>query len=379
MKILHIMAYPPDYIGGYSIYCQNLIRNLNSHGLECEILTSNYNRISKSGEYYNSEGIRIINRRYYGNLFGINPLFNIIPFLNKHYRDYDIIHAHSYIFFSSIHAALLRKVRKFPLILQLHGGIQTDAFYTSNLFENFQLLVKKIIFDPVVGKFTLTIPDSLVSVSYMDLLTVLKRFKIKREKNYWIPNGVDLSKFIKIDDMEKKYITFIGRLSYIKGFDLFLKIAEKIYKKNQDIEFLVVGDGPLYYMLQDFKKQIPIRHYYRIPYEQMIKIYNQSKILLITSRYEGMPTTMLEAMACGINVIASNVGGIPEVIRNEDHGRLFKINNLSSVSEICLKSIENQKEGKSNSKKLREYLKKNFSWEIITKKMIRVYNDLIES
>ncbi len=111
----------------------------------------------------------------------------------------------------------------------------------------------------------------------------------------------------------------------------------------------------------------------------MIKIYNQSKILLITSRYEGMPTTMLEAMACGINVIASNVGGIPEVIRNEDHGRLFKINNLSSVSEICLKSIENQKEGKLNSKKLREYLKKNFSWEIITKKMIRVYNDLIES
>ena len=57
----------------------------------------------------------------------------------------------------------------------------------------------------------------------MDLLTVLKRFKIKRDKNYWIPNGVDLSKFIKIDDVEKKYITFIGRLSYIKGFDLFLE------------------------------------------------------------------------------------------------------------------------------------------------------------
>ncbi len=379
MKILHIMAYPPDHIGGYSVYCRNLIRNLNSHGFECEILTSNYNRISKKGEYFDSEGIKIISKRYWGNLFGINPMFNITRFLSKYYMNYDIIHAHSYIFFSSIQAALFRKICKFPLVLQLHGGIQTDAFYTSNLFENLQLLFKKIIFDPVFGKFTLKNPDSLVSVSNIDLQTVLKRFKVKREKNYWIPNGVNTSHFKPLDGVKKRYLTFIGRLSYIKGFDLFLKIIEKIYKKNQNIEFLVVGNGPLNYMLQNYKKRIPIKHYYRIPYEKMVEIYNQSKILLISSRYEGMPSTMLESMACGTHVVASKVGGIPEVIKDEKYGFLFDINNLMEVSEICLKLIENQTKRTVNSKKIREYIKRNFSWEIITKKMIRVYKDLIES
>jgi len=379
MKILHIMAYSLDYIGGYSIYCRNLIRNLISQGIECEVLTSNYKRISKKNDYIDSDGVKIISKTYFGNLFGINPMLNILPFLSKHYIDYDIIHAHSYIFFSSIQAALFRKIRKFPLVLQLHGGIQTDAFYTSNLFENLQLLFKKIIFDPVFGRFTLKIPDSLVSVSNIDLQTVLKKFKVKRENNYWIPNGVNTSHFKPLDGVKKRYVTFIGRLSYIKGFDLFLKIIEKIYKKNQNIEFLVVGDGPLEYMLHSFKKRIPIRHYHRVPYEKMIEIYNQSKILLISSRYEGMPSTMLEAMACGTQVVASKIGGIPEVIKDENYGFLFDINNLREVSEICLKLIGNEKKGITSSKKIREYVKKNFSWEIITEKMIRVYNDLIKA
>ncbi len=377
MKILHIMAYSPDYIGGYSVYCRNLIKNLISQGIQCEVLTSNYKRISKKNEYISSDGIKIISKTYFGNLFGINPMLNILPFLNKHYMDYDIIHAHSYIFFSSIQAALFRKIRKFPLVLQLHGGIQTDAFYSTTLFENLQLLFKKIVFDPVIGRFTLTTPDSLVSVSYSDLQTVLKRFNVKRERNYWIPNGVDIEKFKPINGMEKKYITFIGRLSYIKGFDIFLNVIEKFYRQNQKIEFLVVGDGPLYYMLQDFKKRVPIKHYNWVPYEKMIEIYNQSKILMITSRYEGMPTTMLEAMACGTFVVASNIGGIPEVIRNENHGVLFNINNINEVSDLCLSLFEDQSTRKIDSKKVRDYIRKNFSWDVITKKMMKIYQNLI--
>jgi len=379
MKILHIMAYPPDHIGGYSIYCRNLIRKLLKHHIECDILTSNFKRISKKQEYFDSDGVKIISKTYFGNIFGINPLFDIIPFLNKHYRNYDIIHTHSYIFFSSIQAALFRKIHRFPLVLQLHGGIQTDAFYTSNFFENLQLLFKKLVFDPVLGRLILTIPDSLVSVSNLDLQTVLKRFKVRRKKNYWIPNGVDISQFKPLDGVRKRYITFIGRLSYIKGFDLFLKIIEKIYKKNQNIEFLVVGYGPLENMLHEFRKRVPIKHYRRVPYKKMIEIYNQSKILLITSRYEGMPSTMLEAMSCGTQVVASKTGGIPEVIKDKEHGFLFDINNLMEVSDLCLKLIENQKKRTQSSKKIREYIKMNFSWEIITKKMIRVYNDLIEA
>jgi glycosyltransferase involved in cell wall biosynthesis len=377
MKILHVMAYPPDHMGGYSLYCRNLMAHLTSQGIECEVLTSYYNRVSKKRECIDLNDIKVYSNRYWGNLFGLNPLFNILPFLKRNYENYDIIHAHSYIFFSTIQSAFFRKIRKFPLVLQLHGGIQTDAFYPSSLFEKLQLLFKKIIFDPIIGRITLKAPDALVSVSYLDLQTVLKSFKITRDNNFWIPNAVDISKFKLLKGIERKYITFVGRLSYIKGFDIFLKIAEKIHKKKQDIEFIIVGDGPLLNLLREYKSKIPIKYYQRVPYEKMIQVYNKSKILLITSRYEGIPATMLEAMACGTVVVASKAGGVPEVIRNEKYGFMFDLNDLESAAELCVDLIEHQNKYSIDSRVIRDYINKGFSWETITKKMITVYEKLI--
>ena len=372
------MAYPPDHLGGYSLYCRNLMRNLTSKGIECEVLSSYYNRISKSDEYIDLNDVRVISKRYWGNLLGLNPMFNILPFLNKHYKEYDIVHVHSYIFFSTIQAALFRKFRKFPLVLQLHGGVQTDDFYSSTLFERLQLLFKKILFDPIIGKTTLKTPDSLVSVSFLDLQTVLKQFKVKRKNNYWIPNAVDITKFKPLKECKRKYITFVGRLSYIKGFDIFLKIAELIHSKNKNIEFLIVGEGPLQDSLEEYRNKIPIKQYLRVPYDEIVKIYNQSRILLITSRYEGLPATMLEAMACGTPVVASRIGGIPEVIRNPNHGSLFDLSDLNEAASICLKIFDKPDQSSLDSDKIRDYIQNHFSWEIITGKMIKVYKDLIE-
>ncbi len=378
MKILQISAYPPDNLGGSEIFCRNLSINLKTQGIKSEILTSNYNSNPRKHRYFDKNGIKIINKTYFGNFLGINPVFNILPFLNKHYRDYDIIHSHSYIFFSTAQAAIMRIMYKFPLILHLHGGVQTDYSYTTTYSEKLQTLFKKYFFDKSIGKIILKIPDSLISVSQFDLQTILKVFKVKRQNSYWIPNAVDVSKFKIIEDIERKYITFIGRLSYIKGFDLFLKIIENIHKNNQNIKFLVVGEGPLYRMLQDFKKRIPIKHYHRVPHERMKEIYNQSKILLNTSRYEGMSTTILEAMACGVYIIASKVGGTPEIIKNEQYGYLFEINKLDLASDCCIKMYKNQNTLDKFSKVSRDYVKKQFSWEIITKKIIKIYDSLLE-
>ena len=378
MKILQISAYPPDSLGGSEIFCRNLAINLKTHGIKSEILTSNYNSNPRKKRYFDKNGIKIINKTYFGNFLGINPVFNILPFLNKHFGDYDIIHSHSYIFFSTAQAAIMRMMYKFPLILHLHGGAQTDYSYTTTYSEKLQTIFKKYLFDKSIGKLILKIPDSLISVSQFDLQTILKVFKVKRQNSYWIPNAVDVSKFKIIEDIERKYITFIGRLSYIKGFDLFLKIIEKIHKNNQNIKFLVVGEGSLYRMLQDFKKQIPIKHYHRVPHERMKEIYNQSKILLNTSRYEGMSTTILEAMACGVYIIASKVGGTPEIVKDEKYGYLFEINKLDLASDHCLKIYKNQNMLDKFSKLSRDYVKKQFSWEIITKKIIKIYNSLLE-
>jgi len=115
-----------------------------------------------------------------------------------------------------------------------------------------------------------------------------------------------------------------------------------------------VGDGPLYYMLQDFKRRISIKYYYRVPYEKIVEIYNLSKILLTTFRYKGIQSIMLEGLACGIPIVASRIGGIQEMIKDRNYGFLVDINNLDEVAKICLRLIENQIGTKIYSKTVRE-------------------------
>ena len=117
-----------------------------------------------------------------------------------------------------------------------------------------------------------------------------------------------------LNDAEShQYITFIGRLTYLKGFDKFITIAKKVDEKWPKFPFLVIGDGPLSSLISA-NAQLKITHFKQIPYDQMDRYYLQSKILLICSITEGLPTIILEAMKFGVPVVSSYVGGIPEVI-----------------------------------------------------------------
>lgn len=376
MKILHIHPYPPQNLGGSEIYTKNLIIRLKQKDIDCEFLTSDIMNTKKKIGYLN-QSIKVIYKKSYYNLWGKNPIVNIYSFLKQNIDKYDIIHAHSYIFFTSIQCALLKKYRKFPFIMHTHGGINTPFTLSSNFYEQMQLFFKQKIFDKTFGRFTIESADVIISVSNKDRILIQKQYKVDKKNNLYIPNGVDIEKFKKKYKLEKEYLTFIGRLSYIKGFDIFIKIIKEIYKRNKGLKFLIIGNGPLKNLVINAKKKLPIKYYSYYPYNKIENIYNKSKILLITSRFEGIPNIIYESLACETPVISSNVGGISEVINHNKNGFLFDIKNSKKVVDVILNLINNDNLLNEFGRKGRKLMKEQFSWDIIVNQIISVYKNLI--
>ncbi|MHA1328722.1 MAG: glycosyltransferase family 4 protein [Promethearchaeota archaeon] len=370
---MHVVPYPPNYLGGSEIFCKNLTLNLKKRkGINSEILTADIFKLNKKEEYLDGL-IKVNYKKYYYNLWGKNPIVNVYSYLKKKSYMFDIIHVHSYIFLTSFQATLLKKFKKFPLILHVHGGVQTNIPIKNNLVENLQLFFKNKIFDQTIGKFIFHNSDAIISVSKSDLEFAKKKFKIDHDLMFYVPNAIDVNKFKRENKLERKYLTFIGRLSFIKGFDIFAKLIIKLYKKDKNLEFLVVGTGPLQHLVRDLQKKVPLRYYDSISYNKMKDVYNSTILLFNTSRFEGVPTTILESLSCETPVVSVNVGGISEVIENRINGLLT--DNVLSEHTInnILSLIKDEEKRNQYGKNGYFLIKKRFSWEKITDDIEKIY------
>jgi glycosyltransferase involved in cell wall biosynthesis len=375
LKILHVNPYPPEHLGGSEVFCKNLAFYLKKKkDIDSEILTSDILKRNIKIDYLDGS-IKVIYKKSHYNLWGINPLVNIYSFLKKNFQNYDMIHVHSYLFLTSFQSALFRKLRKFPFILHIHGGIQTPQSLSSNLIEKLQLGFKNLIFDKWIGSFTIKAADALISVSKTDLDIIEKRYNLDNNKKFYIPNGVDTEIFQKKKETGKIFITFIGRLSYIKGFDIYMNVIKELYKHDKSLNFLIIGKGPLKRLIKPAQKNLPILHSDYYPYEKMVEIYNHSKIVLNTSRFEGVPTTILESLACETPVIASNVGGISEVLRNHENGLLIKDFKDKTTIPKIIDILHDPDKLRMFGTSGRNQMVENFSWDVITDKIEMVYRN----
>ena len=159
------------------------------------------------------------------------------------------------------------------------------------------------------------------------------------------PNWIDTDIYKPISMKLKNRILFVGRLSKQKNLNLLLSAIN-----NNNIGIDIVGDGELRNSLDEIiqKSNIDINFLGRLPNDQMPKVYNSYPIYVLCSHYEGNPKTLLEAMACGLAVIGTNVPGIREIISDGENGILVPNNEPS----LLLQSINTLLMNKSMQKKL---------------------------
>jgi len=309
------------------------------------------------------------------------PTVPSFPTFLKAVKSSKIVHAHGHPYLTSLTAAKLAKLCNKPFVLTQHN---TFIDY-NNFFDHVERLN-----DLTVGKQNLNSADKIIAISSATKDYVL-RLGAKPSKVKVVYNGVDLARFRPIagkrEELRKKLgitqnaivILTVRRLVYKNGVDTLIDAANIAVKKNPRIVFLVVGKGP---DMESVKLQIAklgIEANFRlagfVSDEDLPSYYNAADLFVLPSKSgEGLPLVALEAMACGLPVIATDVGGIREILM-EDYGKLVAPNQPELLAKAVLDFATF--DFSSRRGELRAMVEKRFSWDANVERLIEIYEELI--
>ena len=381
MKIIHICPRDPTEQAGIQIYIRNLTSYLNKSGIKSDILTTTTHKkktvqlLGNTKIYYVPSfqikiPIDILNEK--------NPLINIIPFLIKKRNFYDIYHIHSYAYFSSLEAIFLSKILNKPTVVTIHGLVQLFLLKRIPIILKLKLFLKSFYYR-LIGKYVIDNCNILIACSKRDLLSIGKVFFSKRKSNnFWIPNGIEINPQHFTKTFERKYITFIGRLDYLKGFDQFLDMMEEINRVYPSIPIMIVGKGPLSSLIKQKSKTLNINYIPFVPHEKIHEIYLKSKMYVICSYSEATPTTILEAMAYNTPIVSSNVGGISDLIKDGLNGFVYDLNDINEGIRKILTLLNDKILQERFSKSSNKIVKKSFTWQRIIRNHKIIYKKILD-
>lgn len=196
-------------------------------------------------------------------------------------------------------------------------------------------------------------------------------------------NAVDTDIFFKNKKTEKKEPTFLHVSSLVekeKNINSTLRVMKKLQAKNYKFQFIIVG-GTIANVnfYKDESERIGLKNIFFVgeKTQQEVSEYMQNAdALILFSNYEGMPVVVLEALATGLPVFASNVGQLPNIINN-DFGRLVPVNNESALEKYLEEFLNNNL--KFDSDKMTEFINTNASKEAVGKKLADYYTEVCSS
>lgn len=166
---------------------------------------------------------------------------------------------------------------------------------------------------------------------------------------------------------DKVICTAVGRLVAIKGHDVLIKAAEIIKKANKNIHFLIVGDGKFKPELEKQIQQAQLENLVTFAgyqdRETVLPIVKSSDVFIMPSRYEGTPIALLEAASLGVPIIASDTGGIPELVKHQQHALLVPPNDPASLANAIIKLANDKTLATQLSNNAKERVQKEFSLE----------------
>jgi len=141
------------------------------------------------------------------------------------------------------------------------------------------------------------------------------------------------------------HIGTVGRLVMVKGLDLFLDVAAVLKGTEQRVRFSILGEGPLQEQLRQRAIGLEIADCvdFVAPRPDPFPFYRSLDLYLSTSLHEGLPMSVVEAMACGKPVVSTAVGGIPEIVGHGDHGLLVESRDVAPIAESCLRLIRDER------------------------------------
>ena len=181
----------------------------------------------------------------------------------------------------------------------------------------------------IIRKRNIKNANKIIAIDYLCLEIIKKYHKVKNA--ILIPNFVDTSIFYydnarseTLKDINEKIVLFVGRIEEVKGLELFVDILNTLDKKEKGIwKGVIVGRGTYKKNIETYIKNESSESLFFFAgavfdQQELRRIYSESTILIISSFFEGIPMVVLEALACSTLVVSTNVGGIKQLIADDE-------------------------------------------------------------
>lgn len=177
------------------------------------------------------------------------------------------------------------------------------------------------------------------------------------------------------------WIGTLARLAPPKNLSMLINAADKLHQQNIDFKVSIFGTGPLYDSLNKQIEELNLKACVKLEgfCPDVYPILNAMDLFVLTSLNEGLPMSLLEAMALGTPILSTAVGGINEVIENDRTGLLVPSQDIDKFNDALLKLYNDNKLRLELAKNASIHVKKNFNIKENNKKLLKVYSDILEN
>jgi glycosyltransferase involved in cell wall biosynthesis len=306
----------------------------------------------------------------------------------------DVYEAHTVSGYGFLKTLKKRNIKK-PFIQTIHG-VLADEYMQS--LQGSSLTFRAKLANLIMWQLSKIEEKSaknatlIVTVSKYSSEKLTQFYDVDKTKIRIVPNGVDLQRFKPVQGLEsikrkigidsKFCVLFVGRLIPRKGLSFLIEAARHIAKEFKQTIFVIVGNGPLKNHLRAYLEEINLSGNFvflgDVNENVLPAIYNCADVFALPSIQEGQGITLLEAQATAKPVVAFDVGGVHEAMVDKETGLLVKPDSRE-LADAILKLLSSWSLREKMGNKGREFVSKNFSWDICAQRMLQVYSEAVSA
>jgi glycosyltransferase involved in cell wall biosynthesis len=378
MRIAILIANYYPILAGAEVFAKEIAERLVREGNEVDIITGRWNKLSKY-EVINGVNVYrvfVLKIKY---LMYITLLFSMFFRVWKLDREknYDIIHSIEELAAAQAGTAI-KKLKNKHHVVTIQGGY---------LQRNDRTVIA-FFFDKIIKW----------SLREADLIHAISTFLEDRSREYGakrivvIPNGVDINKFKPMNkkklreelgySVDKKIIISISRLVPKNGLKYLIRAMSIVSKNMPNAHLLIIGDGEQRNDLKALIKKLKLNNVELlgpIPHDDVPKYLNLADVFVRPSISEGLGVSFIEAMACGVPVLGTNVGGIPDIIEDKKNGLVVPPRDVLNLSEAIEKMLGNEDLKKRFIKEGFKRIRRKFLWDGICAEINEIYKNLLKA
>ncbi len=331
--------------------------------------------IGPLGEQLRNEGVEVINlERRPGRDYRV--AWRMARLIQK--RGIEIVHAHQYTPFFYAALAKLVMLGRFRLILTEHGRHFPDIVSPQRRLANRWLL------GPLA--------DAITGVCQFSANSLAKNDGFSRKNIAVIDNGIVLDRYSPADhvgeirarlglDPARRYVGNIARFHPVKDQVMLLNAFALVAAAEEDVDLILVGDGPLRETLADLSRSLGIEHRVRFlgVRSDVPEILRALDVFALTSVSEAASLTLLEAMASGLPVVVTAVGGNPELVRNGLDGICVPRGDASATATAILQILRDPSSASEMGRAARERVVERYQLDATVTAYLELYRDLCVS